>query len=126
MVIAQKYGHIIRYATNSDIEIFYKDEPFKESARAMILEKDGELLAIAGITVERDKAVVFSEIKGCLSPKIIIWATKQFVPFLQKTKLPLMAIASKEYPNSKKYLEYIGFYFFAKQGDGDVYLWPTH
>ena len=117
-----KGKYLIRYATKEDVKNYYQDA-FKQSAKMMVLESEGKILGIAGVTYERDKMVAFSDMKENIPPKIIVWAAKQFLPLLMEVKAPIIAVASGKYPNSRRFLEHLGFRYIEKQLAGDVFIW---
>ncbi len=120
-----KGKYLVRYATAEDVKAFYEDSPLPQSARIMVLECEGRIVGLAGVTCERNKMVAFSEMKEDIPPKIIIWAAKQFIPLLQKLPVAVIAVASEKHPNSRRFLEYLGFEYVEKQPAGDIFIWQT-
>jgi hypothetical protein len=76
------------------------------TVRALTVVRDGEPIAIAGITIEKEQFVAFSDIKeGVEASPITIWRTaRKLADMLRELKLPAAATTSKG-----KFLESLGF-----------------
>jgi hypothetical protein len=107
----------IKPATLVDIESFYGRRPDR-TVKAFSVYRDGELVAIAGVTLERERIVAFSDIKeGVTAPKITIWRTaKETVKHIAKLNLPAIAITG-----SGKFLESLGFKYVGECDEGTIY-----
>lgn len=114
-------GYEIRPITSDDVLAFWGRFP-DQTIRGYAVDYEGELACIAGVTVERRYAVVFSEIKeGINAPKVIIWrATNEIINKLKQLHITLVAVASADIPGSDKFLERLGF-TYAGEYDGEKY-----
>lgn len=116
-----KHSYRVRYGTLEDVREFYGG--FNKTARIMVMEKDRQLLGVAGITIERGRTVAFSDMKEGIPPRIILWAARQFMALVAEVKAPVIALASDKYPNSGRFLKALGFNYIETQPAGDIYIW---
>lgn len=112
----------IRPSTMADIEAFNKG-PAERTARAFSVFRDGELVAIAGVTIEPSRIVAFSDIKeGVSAPKTTVWRTaKELLKRIQGFNLPIVAISSQNINNSDRFLECLGFQHIGDAGGEKIY-----
>lgn len=87
------------------------------AVRAKVLERDGEVLGIAGYYVTPRAAVVFSDAKPGI-PKQLIW--REAVAFMADLKLP--AICACESDGAARFLKRLGW---AEAGEG-VFTWQPY
>jgi hypothetical protein len=94
----------MRPATLKDIEAFFGRKPDR-TVKAMVVEKDGELACIAGVTIGKNYIEAFSDMKPLDVPKRTIWRyAKQLKAMLDEYKLPCIATT-----NNPKFLLKLGF-----------------
>lgn len=108
----------IRPAIASDFEAVCKQKPHV-SVRAFTVLREGEPVAIAGITLEPSKFIAFSDIKeGTTAPKMTIWKiAKKLTELIRQLGLP--AIASTK---NGKFLESVGFKYAGEAEDKQIYI----
>jgi predicted transcriptional regulator len=112
---------LLRSAQRADV-IAFRGEPFDQSFRGIVADKEGEIIAIAGV-LHTDHLQAFSSIKEPMrkSPKSLILGARIFREILNSYGREIYAFASEKENNSAVFLEYIGF----KHYHGRIYLWPT-
>lgn len=111
----------IRPATAADIRHF-SDKPCDKTIKAMVVLKDGEIAALSGITIERDRLVAFSDVKNVDASKFTVWrVAKELMAFISKNNLPVFAMTDSTKPNSGKFLERLGFHYEGECEDGTIY-----
>ncbi len=88
------------------------------SVRAFTVTRDGEPVAIAGITLEEGKFIAFSDIKeGVKAPKMTVWRiARKLAKQIADLQLPAIAIT-----DSGKFLESIGFTYCGECSEGIIY-----
>lgn len=97
----------IRPTTADDVLAFY-GQPSPKSMRAFTVLRDGEIACIAGVTIEPDGLVAFSDMKGT-APKMTIWRTaKKLTKLIQDMQLPAYATTSNGKFLASLGLEYAG------------------
>jgi hypothetical protein len=110
----------IRFATAADVQAYYGDMP-DQTMRAMVIEKDGAPVVIAGIALEGDRFQAFSEFKPEFEPQLKSMTTLRFVKRVQAmiaaAPLPVVAFSKGD----PALLERLGF---QKIREG-AYLWPN-
>lgn len=110
----------IRFATAADVEAYYGEQP-DQTLRAMVIEKDGAPLAIAGLALEGDRFQAFSEFKPEMEPYLKSMTVLRFVKrvqaMIQAAPLPVVAFSKGD----PALLERLGF---QKIREG-AYLWPN-
>lgn len=111
----------IRSATQADIKAFYGNSP--HTMYALVMEDDGELAGIAGIAVEKTRMVALSEMRRKLPAKAIWRGVLAFRKLLNNFDGPILAMRGKEYCNSDKFLERVGFVHLRDITEGEIYLW---
>jgi len=100
----KRSSYVIRPATPADIENYYGRKPDR-TVRAMVIEKDGELACIAGMTIGRDYIEAFSDVRPVDAPKKTVWRyAKQLKAILDGYGLPCIATT-----NNPRFLEKLGF-----------------
>lgn len=89
-----------------------------KTVKAFTVIRNGEPVAIAGVTIEKDKFVAFSDIKnGVTAPRMTIWrVARKLADHIKELKLPAFAIT-----NSGKFLESLGFEYAGCCDEGDIY-----
>jgi hypothetical protein len=88
------------------------------TVKAFTVLSDGEPVAIAGVTIERDKFIAFSDIKeGVSAPKMTIWRTaKKLAEHIKELGLPAIATT-----DNGKFLESIGFQYAGNTENKGIY-----
>lgn len=110
-----KYEHFVE---------FYGHGP-KQTCRAWTVKYDGEIAAIAGVTINRKSVVLFSDINSERDyPKTAIYKVGCYiVEHVSRMGLPVMAVGSEK---SRPFLEALGFYYLGKYQDQELYrLWQS-
>lgn len=113
----------IRPATAADLEAFYGQRP-QQTVKAVAVFQDGDLAAIAGVTIEPGFLVAFSDIKpGVTAPKMTYWrVAKEVMKFIGNR--PVVAGPSANHPNAARLLTKLGFVRIESE-HGEVYQWPN-
>ena len=100
---------IIRPLTYRDV-IDMWGRRWPEAIKGIAIEDQGELLAIAGLRYS-SPIMCFSDTRPGLkrSPKTIMKAAKRVVEMIEKSHLPVYAVASEQEPRSMQFLAHLGF-----------------
>lgn len=106
----------VRAASAADVREFYGKLP-PQTIRAKVLERDGEVVGVAGYYVGGPTAVVFSDAKEGI-PKIRIW--REAVKFMRELNLPALCVAT---PGSEAFLQRLGWTFAGLDDGKEVYRW---
>ena len=88
------------------------------SVRAWVLEKNGDVVGIAGYWLAGGRAVVFSDLMQSGMPKVTIWRAAR--EFMKKLKIPSLCVAQE---GSGPFLERLGWDYLGDSPDGEVYQW---
>lgn len=97
-------NYSIRPASLKDIESFFGRKPDR-TVKALVVEKDGELACIAGVTFGQGYVEAFSDMRVKDVPKKTIWRyAKMLKAMIAELNLPCIAITS-----NPKFLEQLGF-----------------
>lgn len=99
-----------RYATRADFETFYERTP-PFSLRAMVAERDGEIVAFGGYYMENGIAVAFTDSSG-LTKREAVLGGRKMMDMLRGLKVPIVATTQE----GGTALRHYGFRPF-----GDVY-----
>ena len=104
----------------------YGGERFPESVRGIVTEKDGEILALAGV-IQSPTLQAFSFLEDGLrkSPKAIVKMAKAFRELLNLYDQDVYAIACPKEKTSGNFLVFIGFEFDEVTDQGRLYRWRT-
>lgn len=105
-----------RMATQGDILQFFEKLP-PQTIRARVLERDGEVVGVAGYFVTGGMAVMFSDKRADI-PKMTIW--REAVAMMKGMKIPAVCVAES---GSGPFLERLGWKRAGTSADGDVYTW---
>lgn len=100
------------------MEFFY-GKTMPQSVRAWVVELDGRVLGIGGISYDGWQIIVFSQYDPELDkyPVTKVRGVKKILEIMGD--LPAIAVPAKEHPNAPGLLERLGF---SKRGDG-TYQW---
>lgn len=114
----------IRTITKADILQFNNGEPYSNSLRGLAVERDGELLAIAGV-MHSAYLQVFSSMTDEMRkyPIMILKTAKRLLQIMETYNQPLYALASEDEPTSEQFLKHLGFKFLNENEDGRYYIW---
>lgn len=109
----------IRVATAADVREFYPDGP-PRTVHAWLASYKGKPACLAGVILDRNGAVAFSDLKsGIIAPKITIWKTAvTLLKLIQGLQLPV--ITGVEGKRSK-FLERLGFEPTRRNGPWQMY-----
>jgi hypothetical protein len=111
----------IRFATAADVERYYNG-PQARTIRAVVVESEGDVIAIGGVAYMGNYGLAFMEMQpGAETKKLsIIKATKKAMRELcAKCAPPLIAQQDETLPTSERYLRHFGF----KPLYDDYYIW---
>ena len=119
----KKYKVIIENATLEHAKKFYGDEP-RKSFRGYSALIDGMVVGMGGLAYESGKIVLFSDMKEELRPfkKTILKSVYILKDMVEKTRHPIVAIASNKEKYSERLLTMLGFSPSGKEvSEGKVY-----
>ena len=109
-----------RYATAEEFKTFYPDCPY--SFKGWVIEEDGKAIVIGGLLLdERFKTMIFNPSKN-LPAKTIWKACKSLINESGKFSPIFYAIRDETIPNSKRFLEKLGFKLHS-QTNQEIYIW---
>lgn len=121
----------IRPTTQADI-VAFSGHRSQKTIRAFTVLLDGEVTCIAGVTIEPDGVMAFSDLReGLQVPKMTIYRyAKQLADLIRGWGLPAAAVADPNRPNSDRFLERMGFCYIIDSEEGKVFgIWqeqPSH
>lgn len=106
-----------RYATREDVARWYGSVP--ATMRALVIEDDGELIAIAGLAPDGFVTQAFSEVKPRAKqhPVALGRMAAAFAKMLEAAAAPVMALCNADEPTSPGLLRHLGF----EQHEGAVW-----
>lgn len=114
---------IVRLATPEDLTKFYgPDNPVYFSARAVVAERDGELLGVGGICRVNKQMQVFTDIRGDVSKKDIIRAARMVID-LANRYTAVVAYADLDKPTAIGFGKHFGFHETGVVLDGSPQLY---
>lgn len=107
-----------REATRRDVIDFFGKLP-PSTIRARVLERDGEVIGIAGYWVDNGVAVVFSDYdrEAGITPARM-W--KEAVVYMRNLKMPARCLAT---PGSEKFLTRLGWVHTETTESGEMFEW---
>lgn len=88
--------------------------------RARVIERDGEVVAVAGYYVTNGWAAVFSDIKDETLPKLLIW--REALKVMRDVKIKAFCVGDEK---SGAFLQRLGWKFNNSGPDGDIYTWAV-
>lgn len=114
----------IRNITRADIHQFNDGEDFAKSLRGIAVERDGEVLAIAGV-LHTNPPQVFSNMTDDMRnyPVMIMKTAKRLLRILKLYDVDLYAWASNEERDSESFLSHLGFEYAGTNDDGRYFKW---
>lgn len=117
-------GVRIRAASATDVSEFLGSMP-GPSMRAIVAERQGEVLGIAGIYRQGDNQVAFSDLSEEILryPMAIGRATRRLGRMIEATGIPTLAIEGPRIPTAPRLLEWAGFELIGNCSDGKVWSW---
>jgi hypothetical protein len=107
-------GFNIRPATGEDFERFH-GMPAPWTMRAIVVERDGEIIGFGGYYLRGGAAVAFSDVRNA-SRKEILKSARALVALLDTVKVPVVA-EQDDTPTAA--LEHFGF---RRVGDTDLFV----
>jgi hypothetical protein len=111
-----------RFATAADISRYYEGRPHP-TLRAVVVTLNEEPAAVVGLANEGLHAKFFSEYKPEFAPHLksmpALRALKLAMTFVTASRLPVVAVADDEEPDSHRILTRLGF----EHEDEDQYRW---
>lgn len=113
----------LRWATPEDIDAFYGKRP-PQTVRAMILEIDGVVVGIGGLTSEPGQAVAFIDLKpeAKQHKKALVRALRTgYDKLMRDNKLPIIAVADPNEPTAEGLLKHFGF----EHMENGVFKWRS-
>lgn len=114
---------VIRPATEKDVKEFLGDQKLGSSVYGYSVELDGNVVALATRSLQKNQSVIFSNIKDSNAPKITVYRTAlKVLKMLIRKGMPFYAIRNDNIPNAGKFLESLGFY---QLGESNVYKYEV-
>lgn len=99
---------IYRQATPEDLQIFYPDDMFY-SARAIAVEKKGEIVGVGGVCRVNNQMVVFTDIKSDKVTKREIVVAARLVLEIIKRYTIVIAFSDESRPSAVSFANHFGF-----------------
>lgn len=101
----------IRPVTRADLVALWETEDIGRSVRGFVAEKDGEVLGLTGLMYLPTTVIAFADMKveGHKYPMSIMRITKLMVGLMREVNVPIFAAADPNLPNSRAFLERVGF-----------------
>lgn len=99
--------------------------PIHATMRAYTLEIDGKPIGLAGLMRKDDRHVLFGETlaEGRNFPFAIYKGVRKVMDWVEKSGLPVVAIADPNIPRSTELLLHLGFKHIDTCQYGEVYRW---
>lgn len=88
-----------------------------QSIRAVVWERDGEILGVAGYYIVGGSAVLFSDVRPD-APKFAIW--KQARKYMSEVRIPMICEADE---SSSAFLKRLGWAYLETVEGKDIYSW---
>lgn len=113
-----------RFATKKDFDFFFRDEPLPHSAKAWVLKKGRKKYAIGGVWLIPTQFTSFVRTRKNLPKKSFWEISKQVTEELKKLNVPIICERDTEIPNSKQYLEKLGYKHYSTVNNKEFFkLW---
>lgn len=115
----------MRTATQDDLKHFFGDK-MRKTIRAWSAYRDGELLGIGGVVLQRHNIIAFSVIADDaeVSSREIWETAKDMMEKIKRLQYPVMyAVADNNQDSAPRFLKRLGFKKEAKGQMGDIYKW---
>lgn len=100
----------------ADLAQFF-GEKLPMSVRARVIERDGDVVAVAGYYFAGSRVAVFSDLKADL-PKMTIW--REAKALMDGISLPAYCMTNT---GAGQFLKRLGWDFHSTSPDGDFYTW---
>lgn len=114
---------VVRYATAEDLDKFYgPDDPVYFSARAVVVEREGEILGVGGICRVNKQMQVFSDIRGDISKKDILRASRMVIAMANRYT-SVVAYADLSKPTALGFAKHFGFQETGSSHEGSPQLY---
>lgn len=115
---------VIRGANKADV-IHLCGSQHTQSMRALVVEHDGEPVAIAGV-LHTEPMQCFSVMTDVVrqSPKTIVKTAIRLRDILNSYHYPIFAVANMNEKDSDRFLTFVGFNHFESTITHEVYQWP--
>lgn len=104
-----KPNYTLRYATKSDFDFFYKGEKLVNSAKAWVLCKKRNRLAIGGVWLLPMQNVAFVRVRPKVPKKEFWKVSVMMVNEWKKLNMSIACFRDEGIINSEKYLQKLGF-----------------
>lgn len=110
-----------RWASPDDLTRFY-GRPISHTVQAVVLDVDGEILAVAGLYEHSGRLICFSDFKeeSAAFKRAIVCGARMLRSVMQKKRRPIYAVRDEDLATSARFLAYIGF-----EQDGEYYVWHS-
>jgi hypothetical protein len=117
---------MIRAATRDDV-MSMTGTTFDDNIWALAVERDGELLGIAGIQYSHPR-MCFGNIKPELKnyPRELVRLAHRVTDKVADSKVPVYAIANEDEATAPGFLTHVGFEYFMTAPEGEIYKWHQH
>ena|SRR5688572_18600318 len=113
----------LRWATPEDIDAFYGKRP-PQTVRALVLEIDGIVMGIGGLTSEVGQVVAFIDLKPEAKKykKSLVRALwTGYEKLMRGNKVPIIAVADPNEPTAEGLLKHFGF----EHMENGVFKWRS-
>ena len=109
----------VRFATSQEFKTFYPECPY--SFKGWVIE-DGEILVIGGLLLDTSYKTLILNVVKDLPAKTLWKVCKLIIQECAKFTPIFYTIRDEEIPNSKRFLEKLGFKFHSKNNQ-EIYIW---
>jgi hypothetical protein len=110
----------VRFATAKEFKTFYPDCPY--SFKGWVIERDGEVLVVGGLLLDSLVKTMILNIPKELPAKTLWKACKSLIGECGKFTPIFYAVRDENLPNSKRFLEKLGFKLHSKNNQ-EIYIW---
>lgn len=112
----------VRYATREDLLAFYGG-PHRTSARAVVAEHGGEVVAVAGVMIEPGRTVAFSDVRPELhySPRAALRMAREALALTARA-----GTLAWTRTDNHKFLKVLGFEHLGPAGEYQEFAWKQH
>ena len=110
-----------RFATKKDFEFFFRGETLPYSAKAWVLKEGRKKYAIGGIWLIPTQFTSFVRVRNNLPRKAFWEISKQVTEEFKKLNVTIVCERDVEIPNSKRYLEKLGYKYYNTINNKEFY-----
>ncbi len=110
----------VRFATAQEFKQFYPDCPY--SFMGWVIEDKSKIIVIGGLLLDSTVKTLILNVTDNLPAKTLWKACKILIKECAKFSPIFYTIRDEEIPNSKRFLEKLGFKFHSKNNQ-EIYIW---